>query len=371
MKKIALSLFCMLLSASAMAQVVNAKGVATINYTTKITPQEKEQAYKAAQVAAIERYFAENGEAEAENFDAIKPKVEANLDKFILSTTVLNEQDQPGLSKYSLVVRIELNLAKLRNTLRSSSDVGKVAQASKSAMVYVFVAREAASVKSFDARVVKREDVAVKGNVNATVSELGSEGESIGAASVSTNATRKSAVKLDGSRSVTVTTGGSSTQKTDEMDYRMLSMANYKTSVTSVFSQAGFNVADPDYVLSDANMKSVNQDYSKGNDLSPSTMRGIVQSLRKASVPMVVLATFDVGVPSADPATGLRRVTVTVTGRVLDLQGQFPREVASVPAVQYVALGPDNAVASTKAMKDASLAATKEIVSRLNASGVY
>lgn len=371
MKKIVISLFCMLLSASAMAQVVNAKGVATITYNTKITPQEKEQAYKAAQVASIERYFAENGEAEAENFDAIKPKIEANLDKFILGTTVLNEQDQPGLSKYSLVVRTEINLAKLRTTLRSSSEVGKSAQGSKSTMVYVFVAREAASLKSFDARVVKREDIAVKGNVNSSVSDHGSEGEAIGAASVSTSATRKSALKVDGSRSVSVTTGGSSTQKSDEMDYRVLSMANYKTSVTSVFSQAGFNVADPDYVLSDANMKSVNQDYSKGNDLSPGTMRGIVQSLRKASVPMLVLATFDVGVPATDPATGLRRVTVTVTGRVLDLQGQFPREVASVPAVQYLAVAPDNAVASTKAMKDASLAATREIVSRLNAGGVH
>jgi hypothetical protein len=59
-----------------------------------------------------------------------------------------------------------------------------------------------------------------------------------------------------------------------------------------------------------------------------------------------------------------------VTARVLDVQGPRPREVASVPAVQYVAVAPDNAVASTKAMKDASIAASREIVSRLNAGGV-
>ena len=83
-----------------------------------------------------------------------------------------------------------------------------------------------------------------------------------------------------------------------------------------------------------------------------------------------MLATFDVGVPMEDPATGLRRVAVTVTGRVLDLKSGLPREVASVPAVQFFAIGPDNAVASTKALKDAALAATREIVSRLNAAGV-
>lgn len=370
MKKLLLTLLCVLASASAAAQVVNAKGVATVNYTKKITPQQKEAAYVAAQVAAIERYFAENGEAEAENFDAIKPKVEANLDKFVMSTTVLTEQDQPQLSKYSIAVRSEINLAKLRTTLRANSEAGKAAPVSNSEMVYVFVAREAASVKSFDARVVQRQDVEVKGNMNASVSDQGREGESVKGNSVSTNANRSRAVKVDANRSVSVTTGGSSTQKMDEASYRLMSMANYRTSVTSVFSQAGFKVSDPDFVLSDADMKSVNADYAKGNDLEPATVRGIVASLRKESIPLVVLATFDVGVPTDDPATGLRRVAVTVTARVLDVQGTRPREVASVPAVQYVAVAPDNAVASTKAMKDASVAASREIVSRLNASGV-
>ncbi|SHH05116.1 hypothetical protein [Massilia sp. CF038] len=370
MKKILLTLLCLLASASSMAQVVNAKGVATVSYTKKITPQQKEAAYVAAQVAAIERYFAENGEAEAENFDAIKPKVEANLDKFVMSTTVLTEQDQPTLSKYSIAVRTEINLAKLRTTLRANSEAGKAAPASNSEMVYVFVAREAASVKSFDAKVVQRRDVEAKGQVTSSVSDKGREGESIGNSSVSTNASRNRAVKVDGSTSVTVTTGGSSTQKTDESTYRVMSMANYRTSVTSVFSQAGFKVSDPDFVLSDADMKSVNADYAKGDDLTPATVRGIVASLRKESIPLVVLATFDAGVPSDDPATGLRRVTVTVTARVLDVQGPRPREVASVPAVQYVAVAPDSTVASTKAMKDASIAASREIVSRLNAGGV-
>ncbi|MES2018240.1 MAG: hypothetical protein V4484_17265 [Pseudomonadota bacterium] len=371
MKKILLCLLCMLASAPSMAQVVNAKGVATVSYTKKITPAQKEAAYVAAQVSAIERYFAENGEAEAENFDAIKPKIEANLDKFILSTTVLSEQDQAGLSKYSIAVRTEINLAKLRTTLRANSEAGKAAPASNSEMVYVFVAREAASVKSFDARVVQRQDVDIKGKVSSSVSDHGREGEAVGASSVSTSATRNRSAKVDGNVSTTVTTGGSSTVKTDESSYRLMSMANYRTSVTSVFSQAGFKVSDPDFVLSDADMKSVNVDYSKGNDLAPATLRGIVSSLRKENIPLVVLATFDVGVPGDDPATGLRRVTVTVSARVLDVQGTRPREVASVPAVQYVALAPDNAVASTKAIKEASIAASREIVSRLNASNVH
>lgn len=370
MKKLLLLLAFLAMPVTTLAQVVTAKGSATVNYAGAITPRGKEQAYKAAQLSSIERYFAELGEAESEIFDANKGEIAAALDTYLFNTVVLNEQDQASLSKYSIAVRTEINVASLRKVLRAGTEAGKAHAGPKSPIVYLFVAREAAAVKSFDARVVQRQDVAAKGRVKVDTVDNGREGEAISGSSVATSASRKRAASIDGNSSVTVTTGGSSTQKTDEMSYRVLSMANYKTSVTSVFSQSGFEVADPDFVLSDENVKSVNLDYSKGNDLTAATLRGVVQTLRKANVPLLVLATFDVGVPMEDPVTGQRRVAVTVTGRVLDLKNGLPREVASVPAVQFFAIGLDNTVASTKALKDAALAATKEIVSRLNVAGV-
>jgi hypothetical protein len=54
----------------------------------------------------------------------------------------------------------------------------------------------------------------------------------------------------------------------------------------------------------------------------------------------------------------------------MDISGNIPREVASVPPVQFFGMGSDNASASTKALKEASLAAAKEVVSRLNAAGI-
>ena len=121
MKKIFWLAIIFLLPTFVQAQVVQVKGVGTVSYAGELSPAIKEKAYQAAQVSAIERYYAENGEAETENFEAIQDRVQASLDKFILSTSVLNEQDQPGLRKYSIAVRVELNVAKLRNTLRSSS----------------------------------------------------------------------------------------------------------------------------------------------------------------------------------------------------------------------------------------------------------
>lgn len=371
MNKLILGLCGILFSLQCIAQIVTVKGVKTITYATTLNPVEKEKAYQAAQVAAVERYFAENGEADSQNFEAIQDKVEANLDKFVLSTNVLNEQDQPGLKKYSITVKIELNVAKLRNTLKNASATAKTSNANKSQMVYVFVAREVASTKSFDDRVVSREERNREVTVNAAKSKKANDGESVRGGSVSTKGSKQVSTKVAVSDSITYETGGSSTRRSDDVAFRLLPMGNQKTSTTSVFSQAGFAVADPEFVLGDGELNAVNSDYSKGNDLAPATIRGVVQSLRKSQVPYLVLATFDVNAPTQDPATGLQRVSVSVTGRVLDLNNPIPREVASVPPVQYFGLGADNATATTKALKDASIAAAKEVVNRLNAAGIH
>lgn len=351
------------------AQVVQVKGVGTTSYAKELTVVDKEKAYQKAQVAAVERYFAENGEAESENFEAIQDKITENLDAFILNTAVLNEQDQPGLRKYSVAVRVELNVAKLRNTLRKSSSVAKAGAYEKSQMVYVFVGRETASVKTFDARVVKRVEASERIGNNNSSKTSGHEGETISDTSIGTTTSKQTLANTSAQLSQKVETGGSSTRKADELSYRLLPMANAKTSITSVFSQAGFVVADPEFVLGDKDFKAMNKDFSGGNDIAPATMRSIVGSLRKAQVPLLVLATLDVGAADQDSATGMQRVAVTVTGRVLDVSSGLPREVASVPAVQYFAVGPDNPAAINKGLKDASLAAAREVVSRLNAVG--
>jgi hypothetical protein len=338
-------LLCALLATSllAQAQVIQTKGVGSLTYSGVLSPETKEKAYVKAQLAAVERYFAENGEAETQNFDSIEDQIAENLDKFILNTAVINEQDMASLHKYSVVVRVDLNVAKLRNALRSASNVGKAGNAAKSQLVYLFVGRETASVRAFDARVFKR-----------TTVDAGVTGPAKGV---------QHAVAQ-------VETGGSSTQKADEIEYRILPTTNYATSITSVFSQGGFVVVDPAYAISDKDNNAVRKDFSAGNELQASTIRSVVATLKKAQVPLLVLATLDAGPPGQDPATGMARVAVNVTGRVLDLRGPFPREIASVPVQQFYGIAPDNMVARDKGLKDAALAAARETVSRLNAAGV-
>lgn len=370
MKKLVLAVLGLMLSATCLAQVVTAKGVGTVTYGWSLSAADKDKAYKAAQVSAVERYFAENGEAESENFEAIQPKVEANLEKFILSTTVINEQNQEGMKKYSVAVRVELNVAKLRSTIRGNSATAKTAAGDRSQLVYVFVGREAASVRSYDERRVKRAEATHEISAESAESSKGMESEKIRGGKISTESRREDSANARVKQSVTLETGGSTTRRADEASYRLLPMNNTKTSITSVFSQGGFQVVEPEFVLADADMKAVNGDFSTGNDLQPSTVRSVVTALRKNQIPLLILATLDVGAPAQDEATGMQRVAVTVTGRILDVTGNFPREVASVPAVQYFGIGPDNATAAGKALKEASMAAAREVVARINAAGV-
>jgi hypothetical protein len=343
MKKAVIFAIGLLLPWLAMAQVVQVKGGGTQSYTGVVAQEVKERAFVKAQLAAVERYFAENGEAESQNFEAIQDKIEENLEKFIINTTVINEQDQTSLHKYSVAVRIELNVAKLRNTLRGASAVAKASNAAKSQLVYLFVGREAASVRAYDARVFQRVDA---------------------------ESTRSGPAKGTQHAALQVESGGSSTQKADEVSYRLLPITNTATSITNLFSQGGFVVVDPAYAVGDNDFKAVNKDFSAGNDLAPSTMRSLVASLRKNQIPLFVIATLDVGSPGKDPATGLARVAVSVTARVLDLRNAMPREVASVPAAQFFGVGPDNAVARDLGLKEAANAAAREVISRLNAAGI-
>src|SRR5471030_811458 len=141
MKRLMLLAALLVTTLLAQAQVVQVKGVGTVPYNGPLLQEIKDRAYVQAQLAAVERYFAENGESESQNFESIEPKIEENLDKFILNTTVINEQDQTSLHKYSIAVRVELNVAKLRNTLRGASNVSKASNSAKSQLVYLFVGR--------------------------------------------------------------------------------------------------------------------------------------------------------------------------------------------------------------------------------------
>jgi hypothetical protein len=179
-RKLMVGVLALFVAASSWAQVQQARGKASVTYAGKAaTAEDKARALAAAQLKAVELHYAEAGESEAENFDAIRDRILADPGRYILETTTLAEEDKPDLRQYSVAVRVSLNVANLRNAVKAGSAVVKGGPAARSPLAFVFVSRQVDSTRSFDDRVYKRVDekIDAKGNVNSA--EKGSEGESI------------------------------------------------------------------------------------------------------------------------------------------------------------------------------------------------
>ena len=358
-----------------MAQVQQAKGKATVSYQGwSASADDKARATSAAQLKAVEFYYAEAGQSEAENFDAIRDKILASPDRYILDTTVLAEEENKDKKQYTVAVRVALNVANLRNAVKSNSAVVKGGSAARSPLAFMFVSRQVDSTRSFDDRVYKRVDqkADVKGNLQ--VSEKGSEGESFGRGQIQTNASTSTSVNGSMQRSASIETGGSTTRRASESTFRLLPSANLAQVFTSNFTRAGFKVSEAAMVepYTDGKFKvaTVENDYKSGMDLKPATLASLVSGMRAAQIPYVALGTLDVGLADTDGNTGLMRVAVTVNAKLLDISQTIPDTLASVGPVQYAGVGPTEDEARNNALKLAANNAARELTSQLTNLGV-
>ncbi len=360
---------------SAVAQVQQARGKASVTYQGRsANADDKARALQAAQLKAVEFYYAEAGESESENFDTVRDKILSNPDRYILESTVLGEEDNPDKKQFTTAVRIALNVANLRNLMKSNSAVAKAGAGEKSPLAFVFVSRQVASVKSFDDRVFKRVDESVKVGAAGSTSQTSAEGESLRGGQIKTNASTASRADVSVNRTRTLETGGSTVKRSSEATYRLIPSANLNQVFSSTFTRAGFSVKDAAFIepLTNGQFKvaNVEADYQTGNDLKSTTLQAIASGMRAAHVPYVALGTLDVGAADQDPATGLVRVSVTVNAKIFDVTQTIPDTKASVGPVQYAGVGPSEDEARGNALKLAAGNAARELTSQVTAQRV-
>ena len=374
-RKFIVAIVASAIALSAVAQVQQSRGKATVAYKAKAAPADvKAKALQNAQLKAVEAYYAEAGESESANFDAIRPKIIETPDRYILDTTVLSEDDNAGNQQYTVAVRVSLNVANLRNDLKASSAVGKATRSERSALAFLFVSREVDSIKAFDTRVTERQDVSATVDASRTKSQKGSEGESVRRGKVSTNAGKTEAVSVSVNESVTRESGGTQTRRAAESTWRLFPSANLNQVFTQSFSRAGFKVNEAKliepYTGGKFKVAMVEADYKAGNDLKSETMQSIVMGMRAAQIPYIALGTLDLGLADQDPNSGLVRVAVTVNARVFDLTQTIPDTIASVGPVLYAGVGPTEDEARTNALKLAANNAARELTSQLTNLGL-
>lgn len=360
----------LLLTTHAFGQQVDVRGTASIVYKDKVTPEIRNQAIEKARLKAVENYFAQGGEAETENYDKNIAVIEKNIERFTSDPVVLNDQDDAASKRFSVAVRVQLNVARLRNTIKASSAIASAAGGDKSKIVFLFVGREVSVVQTFDDRVVKQAVSSENRNAKDASVKQGKEAEKITSNSVATSALKNSSVQTSVELSSRTETGGSTMRKADQVSRTVFETNDLNVSIKGTFSQAGFDVRDADFVIPTQLLVSINKEFTLANKLAPDSLKSVANALRQNSIPYFVLATLDVGRQDTDPATGSPRVTVSVTGEVYDLSDWPPKTVGAVPPFQVMGLGPDTDQAKRVALKKASSDASRELISRMNVNAV-
>jgi hypothetical protein len=344
----------------AFAEIVSSKGMAAITYSGRKPDSSKIlEAQSKAKMNAIERYIAiKDSESMTRNFEQIRTEVEANVDAYLLGTVVVSEETNKDSKRYSVVVRIDINEAKLKNALQDSSAVGNAANHEKSEITFVFVAREQTRAKSYD-------DIIRKG-LDSSASEDGAEFEAASGGGVE--------YASESNRSETVTTGGSTERISDKIDYDVSTSGEIDAAMTRIFSTSGFAVVAAEYIEEETGMlldvSAFKEDFGLGGDISSSTKRNALKGVKNAEIPFLGWGTLDLDMRETDPVSGLVRVNVKVTAKIVNVAGRRPRNVASVGPVMYSGIGRTETSARSNALKLAAEAAAKELVEQLNAKGV-
>jgi len=339
---------------------VTSKGVGEVEYTgwKKPKPEEVRKAKELAFQSALSRWASSQGGSFLKNFDMIRDRVESSLSEYVLSDTIVDEKTDSSAKVYRVVLKVVLDDVRIKNLVSDSSVVSNVSEDDRSYMTFVFVSRRQTSVQSFDQKVYKRVDSSNKVN--------GEEIEQASDAGV--------AYKSESNTSQIKTSGGSTAQKSDAISYDVASAEEINIAMSQVFSSSGYEIVEAEYLEEETegllSVDAFKQDYSVGNDISGKTRRNAAKGAKMVDVPYLAIGTLDIGIKERDSATGMVKVNVTVTGKMLSLKKRFPKTVASVGPVLYAGIGPNQTVAERNALKKASEAAANELVNQLNSKSV-
>jgi hypothetical protein len=364
--------FCILCFAnSAFTQVVSSRGMATLTYEGRFSSEDRDEASRLAKIAALDAYVAEFANPSMSRvFADHRDSLVADVEKFIVSSIELSSDRNSRERTLSVVVRAEINTQLLRAELDGFSSTAATSRNDRSLIALLFMARMQESIQVFEDKEYSRTDTQSSSDASSLVDENIREEEQIASDGIALSSSIQQRESGALSTSETTTTGGSVTKKADKVSFTVTSSQEINSAMTGILSIAGYEVVEAEYVESASgghlSIERIRNDYSTGADLSPEVLNSTVTGIRTAEIPFLAMGTLDVGLSDTDPVTGNIRVYVTVTGKVLDLQGRFPRTVSSVGPIQFSGLGPNESVARSNALRLASESAAQQIADEMS-----
>lgn len=337
-------------------------GVGSVNYegsifSSDVDSKVKDEAVQAALLNAWKKYTASFNAAKYKAYITLQNEFTENLNQYIASYNIIDEKNDSDGKKYTVAVKALINDVAVESKLSLSSAAGSSASGEGSLFSFIFVARDVASVKSYDDKVTK-----------ISKAEAMSSGEETSSMSGSTMVAGTKAKAIS-----KTTTGGSSEKKADKVKYIVSSAADVDAAMNEVLSPAGFEVVEYGDIVSEcggAEPETIKKEFSKQAELSRAVRKAAIAGARECEVPLFAIGTLDAGMVDTDPTSGLKRVYVSVNAKVYNIEKRLPKKVASVGPVQYAGLGPSAIVAKRNALSKAAKEAARSIVDQLNAKGL-
>ncbi len=337
------------------AEIVKVKGKGEVAYTGIFSPGSAAEraAIVEAKKSALSRFAAGFDSARFELYKRVEPQVVAHLDDYVTDFTPLDQQTDKTSKRFSITIEASINATLLENAIQKSVGAAPAAGAA-TYMTFVFVAREQASRKAFDAKrtVVEINETAQAGSEKTGIA---ADGQSAERSAESSSVAKK-------------TTGGNTETKADELVYRVTTITEVDNAVNSVLTKAHYETVDP--VDAGLDVAAFKNDFSSGSDISPATRSSAIKTLKEKEITFLALANMDVGLPEKDEASGMTRVYVTVTAKVTDLTAKFPKTVASIAGKPYAGLGANAQVAKQNALNEAAGRSAGELVDQLRMKNV-
>lgn len=358
MKKLISTILTLICITNGYSQMHQEQGSAQYPYkpgafSGKPKSEEYQQAIKAAKLDALRRYKVTLDQNTQLNFDKISSSISADIDLAIPNFRIIKQDYDKGTKLITINFIASIDTSYIKNQILRNSPAMNVPSKEKSYVCGAFVARRQTSVTSFK---TKRVDISRNDISTEDFEEVASDGTT-------------TSVLADQRIERSSTTGGTSTNKADDILWDVFPSEVLDASMSGILKTAGYRLV-PAKMLGRKSeglisIEALNQDYSTGNDLSPTTQEDFAEGCANLKIAYLSTGTMSVQTPRRDPIGGNILITVNVNAQVLDVSGFFPEVVASIGPVQYSAEGDTQTTAEINAIKLASVEAGRLIVAGL------
>lgn len=313
----------------------------------------KKKAYRAAveqaKMSAIRSWMQKHPD-DYNNFVKVERDIFDSLERYSINPPRVQTYYNDDLGTCNAEVVVDLNVLELKRAFLSSSS-----HVRKQLLTFVFVAREKGQVSN---------------SVGVTSGTRNGVQRDMGRHSTENSETQTRA------ETRTKTEIHSNTINNEQATWRTESIKEIDSTVKQEFIRAGYRVAEPAALIS-ASKKQFNPDmirlgYNDGGDIDAAVISSAIEGLNTIKgKPVTYLATaaLDVDLPTRDPKTNLYRITVTVNGKVFDIDsgGFYTTGACSVLGAGE---GPNIMTAKFNALNKAASDCSKQMVGQLSGANI-